>query len=408
MESNLTDRATRMPEVSPDDVWGDVVGFDFDEPAMGSALPPKRNRSEKPSSTAVGGRNEPLRIDLPPQYQPNSANDRPSHGLEVQEINGSVLRLTPEESENPRMPRQIAFHERQPCPKGSRSSGGETREWGRAKKQSAVWILGTSVAVATMVVGTLMLLPMINESNAARPSPGQTDLVLDPEEALNDSGSLRDMLAQQTEAERIYTIFASALTPDDILPLLRDSSKVTPLVRAGKRPPTLSGNQRLQGHSDWGAYEKDGHTYGILKGALPDHSPFNAYFVISGGILLMDWKASTAYGTASFEELEQKLGNPDEIRCWISPSDFYTLAFPEHEYQSYQLVSPDQCKAVWCYGRRGEAANAALGGIFKAGGILAPKTDLEKVTLRLSPGPADGLPNQWLIVELLHKDWICP
>ena len=30
------------------------------------------------------------------------------------------------------------------------------------------------------------------------------------------------------------------------------------------------------------------------------------------------------------------------------------------------------------------------------------------MTLRLSRGPDGAMPNQWLLVELLHKEWIAP
>ncbi len=406
MESRLIDITAQFPEVSPDDVWEDVAGFGFDGENTATSLPAKRVRAENPSPAAAAGRDTPLRIA--PQSPAPVNNGGPSPGLEVQEINGRVLRLEPEESAASRMPRQVAFRERQSHPDGNHPASGETREWGRSKRQSIVWILGTGMAVACTVVGALTLLPMVNESNAARPRPGQIELVLDPDERPKDASSLTAILARQDEAERLFHAFASASSPNAVLPLVRDPAVVEPLIRAERRPPLTSGTRRLQRTSNWSAFETNGLTYGLLKGDLPDLSDFSAYFVLSDGRLRLDWKASTAYGTASFAELERKKGNPGEIRGWISASDFYTLAFPENEFQSYQLASPDRLNSVWCYSRRGEAASERLNQLLKGGDILKSKAESVKITLQLESGPDDALANQWLIGEVLHKDWISP
>jgi hypothetical protein len=49
-----------------------------------------------------------------------------------------------------------------------------------------------------------------------------------------------------------------------------------------------------------------------------------------------------------------------------------------------------------------------LSGEFEGGAILSGTPLPKKFTLRLKAGSDDALPNQWTIVELLHKDWIAP
>jgi len=122
--------------------------------------------------------------------------------------------------------------------------------------------------------------------------------------------------------------------------------------------------------------------------------------------LHLDWKATTGYGTATFGELARNQGDAKEIRARIQSSRFYTAIYPEAEYQSYQLVSPDASEAVWGYTRRGEAADSLLGKLFWSGEILDNSVEQKKVTVRLERGPAGSLPNQWQIAEMLHNEWL--
>lgn len=403
METRLIDRfSDTAPDVSPEDVWGDAPGFHCDIQNAATALPPKRPRTENPSPPAEDCG---LRIVSRVPSQPGGEYFPP---LEVQEINGSVVRLSPEEPAAPRMPRQITFQERPACQDENRSGTGETNDWGSPKKPSIFWILGTGLAVAAMVIGAMMLLPFVNKSNAAWPRAGQSEWVLDPEDAITSDESLSGMLARQPEAERIFHAFISAPSAETILPLVRNPEKMAGLIRAGRYPGGAFANQRASKTTSWSVLENLGLTCGLLKGTLPDHSKFDAYFVVSQGRLVLDWKASTAYGTASFTELLQKQGNPAEIRAWITPADFYTQAFPEGSFQCYQLVSPDHQQSVWAYSPRGSAAHKALNSLIKGGYILQKQAASEKTTVRLEPGPGNAQPNQWLIGELLHKDWITP
>jgi hypothetical protein len=402
METRLIDRFSDASDVPPEDVWENAPGHHSDTQSTATALPPKRPRVETPSTSADDCG---LRIV---SRVPTRSDDEYFPPLEVQEINGSVVRLDPEEPTAPRMPRQITFQERPACQDENRSGTGETNDWGSPKNPSIIWILGTGMAVAAMVIGAMALLPFVNKSNAARPRSGQSEWVLDPEDAITSDESLSGMLARQAEAERIFHAFISAPSAETILPLVRNPEKMAGLIHAGRYPAGAFASRRVPKATSWSVLENQGVTCGILKGALPDHSKFNAYFVVSQGRLVLDWKASTAYGTASFMELLHKQGNPAEIRAWITPAEFYTRAFPESFFQCYQLVSPDHQQSVWAYSPRGSVAHKALNALIKGGYILQKKAASEKATVRLEPGPANVQPNQWLIGELLHKDWITP
>lgn len=404
MDINLADPHNHVPEVTPADEWGDADGLHPNFNAAATVLPPKRIKAEGPSSNQPGRNNgDGLRIESKPQRRENAESGQQ---LEVQQIDGSVVRLDPEEPSVARVPRHIAFHELPAREPEDIARRGEGKEWGRSRSQSFRWILGTGAGVATMVVVAMMMLPSINKSNAAR--EGEGGPILAPEEDVKGSEALNAMLSRQPEAEQLFKRYASALIADDALPLLRNPESVESFFRASFRPGIVSKDWVPGDDTQWSVYEAEGVQYGILEGTLPDFNKFQAYMIFSGNQLYLDWKASTAHGSATFEELSKQEGNPAEIRAMISPAGFYTAVFPEAEYQSYQFVSADKEQAIWCYARKDDRANAALAPLFKTGIIVNSAPEQLKVTLRLERGPDGALPNQWVIAEMLHKDWLIP
>jgi hypothetical protein len=408
MNPTLDDPNNHVPEVSPDDVWGDVDGC---QPEIRVAvavvpptvLPPKRPKQEPRNKDSNGGGQEGLRIES--NRQRRSA-DEAVHQLEVQEIDGSVVRLDPEMPTAPRMPRQITFHEKPVEVAVDEARKGEGREWGKVAKHSRWWILGTSIGVAAVVVFALMMLPRINQANAAKPRPGDYGLVVDQDKNVKAIQAINDMLARQPEAEQIYRKFATALIAEDVVPLLHDFKRIEPLFKAAPSLPALGKDWDPSRDTTWSVFESQGTPFGILEGTLPDFTRFSAYLVLTDGRLLLDWKGTTAYSTATFEQLAENQGDSSEIRAFIKPSGYYSAVFPESEYQSYQLISPDNQDAVWCYTRHKTPAAAETTRLFPSGDILDASQDAKKATLRLIRGPEGSLPNQWLVEEMLHKDWI--
>lgn len=401
MNPGLSDPHNHVPPVSADDEWGDG---DFAEGGGMTVLPPKRPRSAAASNSSAKAE-AGLRIDASP------ARVRDEEGgprIEVQEFNGSVVRLSPDEEVPERAPRKFSFLPRHAADPERKPRDGETSEWGVRKRYPVKWIIATGLGVATLVVGAMTLLPGINENNAVR--EGQIrGLVIDAEEkAPEGMDRLNEMFTREAEANQVFRTYAEARIVDDFLPVVRGAEELEPLIRSRFRPLQVPKDWTPQKEAFWSVAGDDGGFHGVLEGLLPDFSSFQAYLALEDGRLLLDWKASTAYGTAGFDEMTTGRGDTSEIRGLIEPSGFYNTAFPEDTYRSYQLLSADKEQTIWCYTRKGTDADAAIGVQFQEGVILKATGEPVKITLRLERGPEGSLPNQWLIGEMLHKDWIMP
>lgn len=406
MDAELNANDYRFPDITADDVWADPECLHDGGQRM---LPPKRPGSLNGKSASPGGQEGGLRIG--PGLQASTATpETVQAGLEVAVISGEVVRLDPEIPSVGRVPRQFTFHQRSADGRELRHRTGETHEWGRSRKatpRSILWVATCCLAVSSVVVGAMMMLPRINRSNAMELRPGQTELVI-AEDTRDAAKPITEMLARQNEAESLYHTWLTATSKDDISHLIRNPETVLPRI-PGNALPGLAPDQAMPERGViWNAFERGGLVFGMLEGALPDHTAFAAYFVIVDDTLQMDWEATTAYGSADFATLARREGDASEIRGWVKPSDFYTLAFPEAQYQSYQLLSPDQSASLWLYAPLGDPVHRQLSGEFEGGGILSGTPQPKKFTLRLKAGSEDALPNQWSIVELLHKDWIAP
>jgi hypothetical protein len=403
MENNLIDPNNHAPAVTPDDEWGDAGGLHSHFDTAATVLPPKRQKIEPRTTAPANKADSGLRIE--PRLQPVEIEESPPR-LEIQEFTGSVVRLDPAEPVAAKVPRQITFHELPIRRKDDHHRAGEGREWGRSRKQSVRWLVGTGVAVAALVVVAMMMLPLINKSNAARPNEGGPAMV--PENQDTAIEALNAMLVLQPEAEQVFRKFASAMIADDVLPLVREPGTVGPLIRQSFRPGRISKSWVPGDDTEWSVFETGGVQYGILQGTLPDFTRFSAYLVLSNGRLLLDWKATTGYGTATFDDLSNQQGDPSEIRAVIVPSGFHTTVFPEAEMRCYKVVSPDNETYVWGYARSGGPAAATLSRLFPNGEIIQEGNPPQRVALRLERGPSGSLPNQWLIAEVLQKDWLIP
>jgi len=404
MNSGFLDSNNHVPELAPDDDWCDSDDNAVSQTGPVSSLPPRRSVSDSlpaESPKIVPG----LRIDSRVKRDNPSGS---SKRLEVQEISSQVVRLEQEAPAPPRVERVVTFRARPAGVKEPRNTRGEGKEWGRVHRHSPRWILAMSGTVLVLVILGMVLLPGINAPNAARENPRNSIPMIDRNETPEGVDALNRLVLRQAEAVRIYRSFLQAAHPDEVFPLIRDGPALKEALRERWQAMGISSEWAPAKDASWLVLDLEGHPCAMLAGRLPDNSKFTAYFTAAHEQLLLDWKATTAYGTATYEELESGHGDGREIRGEISIIEFHTHAFPEENYQSFRLVSPDGQSLIWCYASRKSTAYPRIASQLQAGEIIQDAPDSLKVTLRLVRGSDTALPNQWLIDEFLHFDWVSP
>lgn len=393
MSSRFSDPNNHVPELSPDDGWGDAEVHS----TATTVLPPRRSVADRtgPASEVPQG----LRIES------SVARTESAERMEVQEIGASVIRLEEVAPAPPKVERQVTFHERQVREKSDAEIIGDMRSWGHSYRHPTRWIIAAGVVVTAVVVSAMMMLPSINAPNQARARPAAEVVI---EEKIEGMEAMDRLFEKQPEAIRIFRSYVTATHADEISPLLRGGVTLEETLRGHWRPSGIPKTWEPAAESVWTVSQPGKYPFGLLEGTFPNHEPFTAFFTNDGDRLLLDWKATTAFGTASFTELETGQGNPAEIRGMISANVFYSSTWPEADFRSYRLISPDGEIAIWCYVPRGSMSEATIAPLMEKGEILEENDSLQKVTLRLERGADGALPNQWQVAELLHTGWVNP
>lgn len=399
MTSGFSDPNNHVPELSPDDDWGDAEAHVAEIPQVTAVLPPRRIVTEIVE--------DGLRIS------PNVARDESPETprrIEVQQINADVVRLEQEEPAPPRVDRVVAFHEKPERTEEEKRPQGERRDWGVAHSGSSKWIYAMGAGVAICVVLGIIALPKINAPNTPRSLPGDGAPAFVREQPPEGIDELNKLLTRQPEAIQIFRAFSQAAHPDEVGPLIRHSDALKETLRQHWKPMQISSQWQVPADAGWIVQELEGHPTALLDVVLPDFSPFRAYFVVESDQLLLDWKASTAFSTATFAELKSGEGDGSEIRGELSVATFYTSVFTEAHYQNLRLTAPDGETAIWCYAPNDSKARAVIAEKFQVGTIIQDQDQAKsaKITLHLVRGPQDALSNQWLIKDVLHLDWVSP
>jgi len=399
--SSLHDPHNNVPEVTPDDDWGDHHESDGTAAGM---LPPRKQRAD-PAKGRKGAEQQGFRIGMKDEPAPEPVAVE-SAGLVVEEIDGTVTRLEATMPAPSIAERPAVFIERPAKDPADVRHVGEARDWGHRPKGSVRWIVGTGFGIAALVVLVLMALPAINSSNAARPDPSAG--IKEPAKPDDEELRIRELMIARPKVEPLVKAYVTSGVADDLLRLVRHPETVASLIRAERRPPLAPSSWEVPAAAEWLVHSQGGQFFGEMIGTYPDFSPFRIYVVMEDGQFRIDWKASTAYSTSTFGELAGGEGDGSEIRGTLEPSNFFTTAFPEEDYQSYRLDSPDGDQSLWVYTKRGSDADREIGELFASGAILSNETKQSRVTVSLRRTGEEAHDNQWEVGELLSPAWIEP
>jgi hypothetical protein len=387
------------PVVSDGGKWVEAV----ESLSHATVLPPRRAASDVSDTTTEADR---VGLRIEPHLDRVESPDGPQR-IEVQEFTGSIIRLEQPAPSPQKIARQVKFLDLPVREEGASSASEEGAQWGLEKRTSNSWMVSAGAVLLVILILCLVLLPLINSSRfkKTKEAPLHKD---NPITAKIQPKAANPLEGQKAKALELFSSYVTATTVEEALLCLRDRETIAPLFRARWQPTGISKQWQATNSCGWIAVVRESLSYAVLRGELPDQSEFYAYFINDGQKLLLDWKATIAYSSALFTDLEKKQGDLTEVRGKISPTDYYSLTWPEKDYQSFKFTSPDLETTLWAYSRRRESADIALLKILGKTGDGQETQKTGRVTLRLAAGPETALPNQWLIQELLHPDWINP
>jgi hypothetical protein len=401
MPSHQYDPSAKMPEVASGDSWGDPEDDLRNQTIRPATLPQKRQRVDHSAN------DDPAAKGILIEPSPTSVFVLdPQDRLLIREISSEITRLVPEDEPANKVVRQYTFREKPAVLSPKEISIQREEGWGRVSKNTKKWVIGIGLTTFALVTFSLLSLPKLNSKNAPRLEAKSGAYVVEDNNDRLDNKTLKNWQNRKTEVLSTFSYYARATTLDELFPLVVENSASREALRDHWQPLDLPDNYFPSKDLPWNTVLLDGQLVGLLEGTFPNGSPFEAYFVNQGDRLKIDWKATSVFGTANFKQLRDGIGDGSEIRGTITNSSFYTAIWPEADFQSYCLTYPGVEISIWCYARRGDASFQALAPVFSKGLIIDNSSNSQNVTLNLVRGASSALPNQWLIREILHLNWL--
>lgn len=392
------DPNNHAPEVAPGDEWGDAEAL---EGAAFVGLPPARCLPEpRVLPNARKGAEISLRIE--PQVAEPTEKDGVAR-LEINEFGSRVVRLTAVADAPLPVPRQVI-----PPPdpaKSDDSAAAGSRAWGSGPLRGRHWYVGAVGVLSVVVMGLIVAFNRAGGRDQELPAPPVIAAVAElPGPVSAPAGRLPVTGDCGEEARGILIRYARATTAAEVLPLIRDPETLAARVADDWKPWNVPLDWRPPEPLAWSLGGEPGREFGVVEGSLPAGDSFRVYFVRTGdGRLQLDWEASTGKGEATFSDLVAgRVGG--RIRARAQAADFHTEALPVGDYHCFKLISPYSPHAIWAYAPRGGSVGELLGGLMATGGSAAERA----VTVRLERPPPGGMPQQWLIAEVSHLEWVAP
>jgi len=382
----------------------DLDGLTARDDTAPATLPPRRAIPEKATSSGADPGQVGARIGGTPVLRQLVNSD---DEFKVREHRTSVVRLDIPAPTPKKVVAFFKFRER----KFEASLEGEGRNWGEKRIVKMRNVICIGLGVTVIVISCVALLFNFNTPKPQRGMVKQKILVVEDVAAETAIPNLDFLVNKHQEALAISRKYFEATQVSEILPLVRDSAKLSDLLSQKWQPRKLAGASLKSistENSSWEMIELDGMVFGILMIRLQDASNQMMFFVREGDELRMDWKASSGYGTATFEELSRGEGDASEVRGSISRAVFYGPQLPESNYQSFRFISPNLENIVWIYTPLVGPVIDKITSIFGSGEISGDIAPEREITLHLERGPEGSAPNQWLIRDVIQRDWLTP
>ena len=275
-------------------------------------------------------------------------------------------------------------------------------------RATLIWIISAGAVVIFIVVGAILLSrPAKPESDAPKLtifSDAKTDKTAKGE--IKSDESLDTLIDGEDRAKMIFAKYATAKELDDFIDIIYLPDKNRKLISNVWKPTGMASGWKPGENSNWAVMETGGVRYGVLTVVLANSTSFRAVLRQDGDAMKIDWKATTGYSSANYAELKHGKGDAVEIRAILSPGDFYTFSLPEGEFRCYRLTAPDRGENIWAYTKINSAYDAKLISQFVPSQLTGEAPTEIPVVMVLARGPAQSLPNQWIISDVVRLNWL--
>jgi hypothetical protein len=376
-------------------------------PQARAILPEPRSKISEPATIE---RTEGLRIEskIPSRPANEPAENR---RIQITEHGKGVVRLESEEA-----PPSVARGDSLPPlqPRTSRSKEQTqlfSAEWGKISGQSTRWVWWSGGGVLAMVLIGLAIQPLLMDEDQDRTAESYEGLeVVDDLVAVDDPTVYFSENPAQvlTELQGTLETYARAKTLHEAVPVIRNAEALKGRLAKDWKSWNVQPDWTVS-DSDEISYDSVGKLpYAIITGTRPDFSRYQVFLVREHGRMQVDWEATQGLGSKTFEEMRDPTTKVGEMRVIMSPVSYYTQAFPESQYRAYRLASNATDEILWGYVPTGSPAAAALVEIFNEKALFSDKPTQQAMRLRLTRGPAGASPNQWIVLDVLHKGWVTP
>jgi hypothetical protein len=411
MNPDIEDPNNHVPAVTPDDDW-DVLEV---EQVFDAQLPPRR--AEAPKIPKMDVNLSGLKV-IDPAHALKTAAALDEDVSPKSEVSVNTYGERVDTSEKEEFQPGLALEDmilgdsaepvRQRPIIPSRFNVGERDDWGAAqKKGSARWMLYTALGIILLVVLTVSLSYLNREDpKEVLGKKKSNQLVTDVDDKDFGQSALGRLTKGKQEAMRIYAQYVKAKSIGDIGELIYLSDRNAPLISKIWKPSGAEEGWKPGDRSLWKTYQNESLLFGELRGTNYDFSTFLAVYRYENEVLKMDWKATSGYGSANFEELKLGQGDGSEIRAWIESSSFYTQELPENRYRSFIVRSPKKDVSIWVYTEIGSEIDNKVVGLFSVSPITGEYKTECKVILSLDRGKGAILPQQWMIKDLIAENWL--
>lgn len=281
---------------------------------------------------------------------------------------------------------------------------------GRARLPWKWWACG-GVAVAMLLAASVASVLALNTARqASSPRPAVSGYELEKVE-LDERFAFfqEDPIPLQAEAVRLLAGYTAARSADEALGWVRDPEQLRGRLQARWKPWPAAPRLERQDALQYAFTDSMNPPFMVLLGKRADHLPFRAYFVRDDGRLRLDWEATEGVCDIPIHELAQTpVVRGAVVRCELKAQPFYTASMPESGFNSFSINSADRQSWVWGYAERDSALDRRLKEALDAGGAIWEAKERERMTLRITSAPGREQPNQFLITDMLHIDWVRP